>query len=212
MIRYTLTGAVLLALLWVMPLYAQKPRSETDAAAIKRAENEFSGFSRNGWTGMGGDLMDMLAESWKNRLEETATGERAYVYAFGDGSSATPEEAYNMALEKARKQIAGPMVMYFQAWNMSKQGKKEITEEEAGIIRNAINDCQEKISQAYMRLNMEPGLVMTRQRRSNHEVHLRILHNQEALRRIARDIIVAELKARHGWSEEKSIRMLTHTH
>jgi hypothetical protein len=191
-------------------LQAQKPRSETDARALERAATELKSLGGRGWEGAGGELKSMLEESWKMRLEEDENGLNRYMIAYANASAPDAEQALLEAVEKAREQMAGPMIMYFQSWNMAMQAQGKLTAEEAAAVEKAVNDSQDRITRAFIALQMAPAMQMVRTRRNAVEAHVRILHNQLALRELAREIIAERLMEKEAWSREVSLERLTY--
>ncbi len=184
--------------------------SDSDNEARKKAETEYNALSKRGWSVSEGNMMEALVLNWGKRLAKDEDGLNIYVIAYGNATASTIQDAEAEALQKAREQISGPMVMYFQSWNMAAQSKGDITEEEATTIRNAVNESEKAIKQAFIDLDILPDLNMHREQRRGFEVHIRIVYPQLELRQLAKEIIAAELEQSVGWNKEKSIRLMTY--
>lgn len=206
----TLVMIIAWALLAYPTIAGNKLQAGTDAEAHKKAETEYNALSKRGWAVKEGSLRDALVQNWEKRLVKDENGLNVYMIAYGNATSSSLEEAEADALQKAREQISGPMVMYFQSWNMAAGSKGDISEEEATAIRNAVNASEHAIRQAFIDLAIPPNLNMHREQRRGYEVHIRIVHPQPELRQMAMEIIAAELERSAGWDQEKSFRLMTY--
>lgn len=192
-----------------MAAWAQKSKEETDAEALDRAGNEIEQLIRRGWEAIDADLQTMVETSWKMRLEEDENGVRRYMYMYGNGRADTWEDALAEAMGQARQMLHGPMIMYFMTWNDAMRREGSITDEESEIIRNAVNDVQEEIDQAFQALDLFPTVQLKRLGRRNRlEAHVRVYRNQMEVRQMSKEIIAQRLYAKHGWPEEKSFRLM----
>ncbi len=184
--------------------------SDSGIEARKKAETEYNALSKRGWTISEGNMLEALVLNWEKRLAKDMDGLNVYMIAYGNATASTIQDAEAEALQKAREQISGPMIMYFQSWNMAAQSKGDITEEEATSIRNSVNASEKTIKQAFSDLEILPDLNMHREQRRGVEVHIRIVHSQMELRQLAKEIIAAELEKSVGWDREKSFRLMTY--
>lgn len=188
--------------------------AQTDAEfkARDQAETEFSTLNRRGWEAYQGDLKEMLLDAWTCHYIKDENDEFVHVRSYGSGSGSTPQEAVEEAVRNAREFVSGPITLYFQSWNADKRYQGQITEEEASIIRSAINDAEEQIRHAIVELETAPQLAMFQERRNRYRARARIYYNQPELRDFVRNIIADQLMESVGWPREKSIPMLTYTH
>jgi hypothetical protein len=193
----------------IMPLTSHHA-FDADAEARKKAETEYSALSKRGWVVSEGNLLDVLILNWEKRLAKDEEGLNVYMIAYGNATASSIQDAEEEALMKAREQISGPMIMYFQSWNMAAQSKGDVTAEEAMAIRNAVNTTEKDIKQAFIDLEIIPDLNMYREQRRGFEVHIRIVHPQMELRQLAKEIIATELAKTAGWDKEKSFRLMTY--
>ena len=176
--------------------------------ARKRAETEYNALSRRGWEVSGSDMLTALVTNWEKRLAKDEYGVNKYVIAYGNDMADELADAEAGALHKAREQIAGPMIMYFQSWNMAMEGKGEITANEALAVRDAVNATEKAIRQAYCDLNIPADLSMSRLQRGRYEAHIRIVYSQMELRQLAKEIIAAELQRNCGWDKAQAFRVM----
>ncbi len=190
-------------------LFAQ---TDVESDARNQAETEFSTLNRRGWEAYEGDLKEMLLEAWTCHYIKDENDEFVHVRSYGSGSGSTPQEAVEEAIMNAREFVSGPITLYFQSWNADKRYQGQITEEEASIIRSAINDAEEQIRHAILELETAPQLAMFQERRNRYRARARIYYNQPGLRDVVRNIIADQLMESAGWPREKSIPMLTYTH
>ncbi len=210
-----LTGLFIFTCCTHLILYATVPAtpyllSDSGAEARKKAETEYNALHKRGWAVSEGILLEALVLNWEKRLAKDVDGLNVYMIAYGNATASTIQDAEAEALQKAREQISGPMIMYFQSWNMAAQSKGDITEEEATAIRNSVNASEKTIKQAFSDLEILPDLNMHREQRRGFEVHIRIVHSQMELRQLAKEIIAAELEKSAGWDREKSFRLMTY--
>ncbi len=210
-----LTGLFILIYCTSLVLYATAPAaphllSDSENEARKKAETEYNALSKRGWTINEGNMLEALVLNWEKRLAKDVDGLNVYMIAYGNATASTIQDAEAEALQKARGQISGPMIMYFQSWNMAAKSKGDITEEESTAIRNAVNESEKAIKQTFIGLGITPDLIMHREQRRGFEVHIRIVHPQLELRQMAKEIIAAELERSVGWNKEKSFILMTY--
>ena len=182
--------------------------SQTGQEARKKAETEYNSLSKRSWSVQEGDFQEALLQNWEKRLLKDENDLNVYMIAYGNASASTVEEAEAQALQKAREQISGPMIMYFQSWNMAAESKKDITGEEAVAIRDAVNAVESAIRKVFVDLDILPGLTMYREQRKGYEVHVRIVFPQLTLRQMAKEVIAEELERTAGWSQQKSFELM----
>lgn len=184
--------------------------ADVTAEARKKAETEYNALSRRGWVVGSGDMLETLVQSWEKRLAKDDNDINVYVIAYGNATASDLAAAEAEALKKAREQIAGPLIMYFQSWNMAMEGKGDITSEEASAVRNAINVAEDVIRQEYLDLDIPAVISMHRQQRNKYEVHVRLVYPQMELRDKAKEIIASGLQRDVGWDKEKAFRMMAY--
>ncbi len=209
--NYQILTVFFISLLWSIPLFLIA-QTVFESDARNQAETEFNTLNRRGWEAYQGDLKEMLLEAWTCHYIKDKNNEFIHVRSYGSGSGSTPQEAVEEAIMNAREFVCGPITLYFQSWNADKRYQGQITEEEASIIRTAINDAEEQIRHAILELETAPQLVMFRERRNRYQARARIYYNQPELRDVIRNIIADELLESAGWPRDKSIPMLTYTH
>ena len=184
--------------------------ADVSAEARKKAETEYNALSRRGWVVGSGDMLEALLQSWEKRLAKDENDVNVYVIAYGNATASELAAAEAEALKKAREQIAGPLIMYFQSWNMAMEGKGSITSEEAAAVRDAVNAAEDVIRQAYLDLDIPVDISMHRQQRSKYEVHIRLVYPQMELRSMAKEIIASGLQRDVGWDKEKAFKVMAY--
>lgn len=178
--------------------------------ARKKAETEYKALSRKGWVVANGDMLEALVQNWEKRLAKDGNDIHVYVIAYGHATASDLAVAEDQALQEAREQIAGPMILYFHSWNNARESQEEITTEEAAAVRDAVNGSEDAIRQAYLDLNIPADLSMSRQQRSKHEVRIRLVYPQMELRKMAKEIIATRLQQEVGWDKERSFWVMTY--
>jgi len=175
--------------------------------ANRNAELEIKNLPKKGWEVNRPDISfeDMLRNAWK--LKFAMDGQTpVYIYTFGNGSGKTKEEAFTKASTKAKAQLPGLILMYYNMWNMA----VEIPQKEKDLIAAAISKSENKIPDQLEILNHKPMVNMFRVKGSKTEIHLRYYYSQMKCREIARELIMTELEKTSDWSRKKMISVLTY--
>ncbi len=204
---------IILLSLFVFPaIYGQDAlpelSSKQEQKANKNADLEIKNLPKKGWMVNRTDITfdEMMHQAWRMKFAMLDPKTPYYIYTFGNGKGNTIEAAIDKASRKAKAQLPGLILMYFNMWNMA----SDIPQEEKDKISTAIGKAESQINKQLESLDIQPFVNMTRDRKGKADVHLRYYYPQMKVRGIARKIIMNELSKSTKWTKDKMLKSLTY--
>lgn len=172
------------------------------------AELEIKMLPKKGWVVNRSDITfeEMMHQAWRMKFAMIDSKTPQYIYTFGNGKGKTSEEAFDRSSKKAKAQLPGLILLYYNMWNMA----SDIPQEEKDKISTAIEKSESKIAEQLESLETEPFVNMTRNKNGKTEIHLRYYYPQIKTRDTAMKLIINELSKTTDWSKEKMISVLTY--
>lgn len=176
--------------------------------AIRNAELEIKNLPKKGWKSNRSDMSfeQMFNKAWILKFSMINSKTPTYIYTFGNATAKTADDAYAKAEKKAKAQLPGLILMYFNMWNMA----SDLPQDEKDIIQSAIGKSEGSITKALESLKIEPLINIIRPKGSKTEIHLRYYYPQMASRNIAKNLIIKELSKTTDWSKSKMNSVLTY--
>ncbi|MEA1878728.1 MAG: hypothetical protein U9N86_17940 [Bacteroidota bacterium] len=181
---------------------------QQEKKATKNAELEIKMLPKKGWVVNRSDITfeEMMHKAWRMKFAMIDSKTPQYIYTFGNGKGKTKKEAFDKSSKKAKAQLPGLILLYYNMWNMA----SDIPQAEKDKVSTAIEKSEDQIAKQLESLQIKPFVNMTRSKNGKNEVHLRYYYPQLKTRDIARELIMDQLSKTSDWSKKKMISVLTY--